>query len=172
MGLGRDFGALSHNRIFPHSTRGEVNNQYEGNAYCVKCHLTVEAMDNYNANGEYTDFRDEHGSSRDRQNYNFLVDDNLFPLLQAEIGLNPGQPEQQSLLRPHGGGSRAPACSCSTTRAALSTRLMRTRTGSTARMARRPTTSTSTTWRTIWTMIVNPLTGASNASLTHLHRHG
>ncbi len=43
------FGALAHNRIRAHSTRGRVDTDNEGPRYCNACHLTQNAIDNFGA---------------------------------------------------------------------------------------------------------------------------
>lgn len=72
--------SLSHNAFMAHSIRGKVTAQNEGPRYCVACHLTDDALDDYGA--EYATFR------------NALATDNFaaldFPLLQQHFGRNPG----------------------------------------------------------------------------------
>ena len=41
------FGALAHNRIRAHSTRGKIDAFNEGPRYCNACHLTQNAIDNF-----------------------------------------------------------------------------------------------------------------------------
>jgi len=41
------FGALAHNRIRAHSTRGRIDTNNEGPRYCNACHLTQNAIDNF-----------------------------------------------------------------------------------------------------------------------------
>ena len=41
------FGALAHNRIRAHSTRGKIDTFNEGPRYCNACHLTQNAIDNF-----------------------------------------------------------------------------------------------------------------------------
>ena len=48
------FPALSQNQMMPHSIRGKVTNDNEGPRYCVACHITQDAIDNYGA--EYDAF--------------------------------------------------------------------------------------------------------------------
>ena len=43
------FGALAHNRIRAHSTRGRLDQDNEGPRYCNACHLTQNAIDNFGA---------------------------------------------------------------------------------------------------------------------------
>lgn len=74
-----DFGALAHNKIMAHSVRGKVDDDNEGPRYCVACHLTDDAINNFGT--EYADFRDDI----DNRNYADLD----FDLLQEHIGLNP-----------------------------------------------------------------------------------
>lgn len=74
------FGALAHNKIMPHSVRGKVTNQNEGPRYCVSCHLTDDAINNFGA--EYAAFL----ADIDNRNYANLD----YNLLQQHIGLNPG----------------------------------------------------------------------------------
>ncbi len=84
------FGSLSHNRIFPHSIRGRVTPNYEGVAYCVKCHLNEEQLAEFDANGEYTAFFDGYNNTpvaADRQAFYADLDYNL---LQEHIGRNTG----------------------------------------------------------------------------------
>ncbi len=44
-----DIGALAHNRIRAHSTRGRVDQDNEGPRYCVACHLNTDSMNNFGA---------------------------------------------------------------------------------------------------------------------------
>ncbi len=53
---GRDaFPAMSHDAMMPHSIRGRVSGTMEGPRYCVSCHLTQAALDNFG--DEYAQFR-------------------------------------------------------------------------------------------------------------------
>ena len=90
------FPALSHNQMAPHSIRGKIAPDMEGPRYCVTCHITQEALDNYG--DEYADFRANY------QNNNFANLD--FNLLQAEIGSNTGNENNSPLLPSHGCGPR------------------------------------------------------------------
>jgi len=74
------FPALQHNRIYPHSVRGNVQADKEGGRMCVNCHLNVDQIDNFGA--DYAVFYD------DMQNANFANLD--FDLLQQHIGQNTG----------------------------------------------------------------------------------
>jgi len=47
-----DIGALAHNRIRAHSTRGRVDADNEGPRYCVACHLNTDSMNNFGADYE------------------------------------------------------------------------------------------------------------------------
>ncbi|MCI0504628.1 MAG: Ig-like domain-containing protein [Gammaproteobacteria bacterium] len=76
------FPASSHNVMMPHSIRGKVSATNEGPRYCVACHLNVDQIANFNANGEYTTF------FTNMANNNFAGLD--FNLLQQQIGLNTG----------------------------------------------------------------------------------
>jgi hypothetical protein len=72
------FGALGHNKIMPHSTRGRVDANNEGPRYCVSCHLNTEQINNFGA--DYAAFY------ADMANHN---PNNLnFALLQQHIGQN------------------------------------------------------------------------------------
>ena len=73
-------GALSHNAMMPHSIRGRVEDDKEGVRYCVACHLTQDAIDNFGT--EYDDFRNNMA------NNDFANLD--FDLLKSHIGENPG----------------------------------------------------------------------------------
>ncbi|MEN0063717.1 MAG: hypothetical protein AAGA48_16310 [Myxococcota bacterium] len=75
-----DFPALSHNKMMQHSIRGKVDNNNEGVAYCVKCHITVDGYANYQA--DYDAFY------ADYHNNNFADLD--YALLQETIGQNTG----------------------------------------------------------------------------------
>ncbi|MEO0600156.1 MAG: hypothetical protein AAF211_01900 [Myxococcota bacterium] len=75
-----DFPALSHNKMVAHSIRGAVDNQNEGVAGCVKCHITVDGYANFQA--DYDQFYD------DIANNNFANLD--YDLLQEHIGQNTG----------------------------------------------------------------------------------
>ena len=52
------FGALAHNRIRAHSTRGKVDTDNEGPRYCVACHLNTDSMNNFGA--DYQVFYDAY----------------------------------------------------------------------------------------------------------------
>ena len=79
--LGRDaHPALGVDFMMPHSIRGRVDASNEGPRYCVSCHLTQEAIDNFGAG--YAQFR------ADMANRNYAGLD--FDLLQEHIGQNPG----------------------------------------------------------------------------------
>jgi MYXO-CTERM domain-containing protein len=74
------FGALSHNQMMAHSIRGKVTVNKEGPRYCVNCHLTDEALNNFG--DEYTAFRDAIA------NNDFANLD--YNLLQEHFGQNTG----------------------------------------------------------------------------------
>ncbi len=74
------FGALAHNKIMAHSVRGRVEATIEGPRYCVACHLTTDAIDNFGA--DYAVFRAQI-ADRDYANLD-------FDLLQEHIGQNTG----------------------------------------------------------------------------------
>lgn len=74
------FGALSHNKMMPHSIRGKVEAAYEGPRYCVACHLNTAQIANYGA--QYDQFRDDY--------YNNNLANLDFNLLQQHIGQNTG----------------------------------------------------------------------------------
>lgn len=79
--VGRDpHPALAVDAMMPHSIRGRVTATDEGPRYCVSCHLTEEALDNFGA--EYDTFRNALASN----NYADLD----FDLLQQHIGQNTG----------------------------------------------------------------------------------
>ncbi|HJL20546.1 MAG TPA: hypothetical protein RMH99_33120 [Sandaracinaceae bacterium LLY-WYZ-13_1] len=79
--VGRDpHPALSVDAMMPHSIRGRVTADAEGPRYCVACHLTTDAIDNFGA--QYDDFR----ANLANRNYGRLD----FPLLQEHIGQNTG----------------------------------------------------------------------------------
>jgi len=71
--------ALSHNTMMPHSIRGKVNAENEGPRYCVACHLTTDALDNFGT--QYDDFRTAIA------NNDFGSLD--YDLLKTHIGQNP-----------------------------------------------------------------------------------
>ena len=75
------FPGLQHNRILPHSTRGRIDANNEGVAGCNRCHLNVDMLNDFNANNEYTDFRNAMA------NEDFAQLD--FAALQEFIGENP-----------------------------------------------------------------------------------
>jgi hypothetical protein len=66
------FGALAHNRIRAHSTRGKIDTFNEGPRYCNACHLTQNAIDNFGA--DYAVF------------YNAYIDRD-YATIDNEIGL-------------------------------------------------------------------------------------
>jgi hypothetical protein len=68
-----NFGALAHNKIMPHATRGKVDNANEGPRYCNSCHLNNE-MDLV----QYADFKNTYLNG-DYANLDFA-------LLQQVIG--------------------------------------------------------------------------------------
>jgi hypothetical protein len=76
-----NFPALSHNRIYAHSIRGRVDANNEGTVQCVECHLNQAQIDNFGA--DYANFWNEYIIN---QNYNFLVDNNIYAQLQQFIG--------------------------------------------------------------------------------------
>jgi hypothetical protein len=79
--LGRGaFPALQHNRIYPHSIRGNVQGDMEGGRMCVACHLNTDQIDNFGA--AYAVFM----ADIDNRNYANLD----YNLLQQHIGQNTG----------------------------------------------------------------------------------
>ncbi len=74
------YPALSHNALMAHSIRGKVGPKMEGPRYCVACHLTENALENWGP--EYEDFRQAIASG----NY----DDLDWELLKTHIGRNTG----------------------------------------------------------------------------------
>lgn len=91
-------GALGHNKIMPHSIRGRVSATDEGPRYCVACHLTTDALDNFGA--EYAAFRDAMiNNDMSAINYN---------LLQTHIGSNTGN-QLNSPFYPHMAAGRGTA---------------------------------------------------------------
>jgi hypothetical protein len=76
--------------MMSHSIRGKVNADNEGPRYCVACHITTDALDNFGA--EYDDFLNNYN------NQNFANID--FNVLQQHIGLNPGN-QLNSPFFPH-----------------------------------------------------------------------
>jgi hypothetical protein len=76
------FPALSHNRIYAHSIRGRVTDDNEGTRQCVECHLNVDQLANF---ADYPNFYTQYIVN---QNYNFLVDNNVFATQIANIGQN------------------------------------------------------------------------------------
>ena len=84
------FPALSQNQMAPHSIRGKVSATEEGPRYCVTCHITQAAIDNYG--DEYEDFKTAY------QNNDFADLD--FNLLQLHIGQNTGN-QLNSPFFPH-----------------------------------------------------------------------
>lgn len=84
------FPALSQNQMMPHSIRASVNAENEGPRYCVSCHITQAALDNFG--NEYAQFLNDYN------NQNFA---NLnFNLLQQHIGQNTGN-QLNSPFFPH-----------------------------------------------------------------------
>lgn len=77
---GDAFPALSHNAILAHSIRGRVTPQAEGPRYCVACHLTENALDNWGP--QYDAFRTAIATG----DYGSLD----FDLLKVHIGRNTG----------------------------------------------------------------------------------
>jgi hypothetical protein len=75
--------ALAHNRIFAHSIRGRNTATDEGAKNCVTCHLNTDQINNFGA-----DYAAYYAEVTVNQNYAFLVDNNLFPVLQQFIGQN------------------------------------------------------------------------------------
>lgn len=71
---------LAHEQMAAHSIRGKVTATKEGPRYCVTCHLTEEALDNFGA--EYDVFR----NALENRNYANIN----FNLLATHIGANPG----------------------------------------------------------------------------------
>jgi hypothetical protein len=71
---------LSQNQMMPHSIRGKVDTDNEGPRYCVACHITTAALDNFGA--EYEAFLAAYN------NQNFADID--FNVLQQHIGQNTG----------------------------------------------------------------------------------
>jgi hypothetical protein len=84
------FPALSQNQMMPHSIRGKVTADNEGPRYCVACHITTDALDNFGA--EYEDFLNNY-NNQNFANINFNV-------LQQHIGQNPGN-QLNSPFFPH-----------------------------------------------------------------------
>ena len=74
------FPALSHNQTTNHSVRGRISDTEEGSRYCVACHLTQNAIDNFG--DEYAAFREAYYAN-DFANLD-------FDLLQEHIGQNSG----------------------------------------------------------------------------------
>ena len=72
--------SLAHNVMMPHSIRGKIDSRYEGPRYCVSCHLTDDALNDYGT--QYDTFRAA------MQAGNFAALD--FNLLAQHIGQNPG----------------------------------------------------------------------------------
>ena len=68
------------NQMAPHSIRGRVTDDNEGPRYCVSCHITQNAVDQYDA--EYRQFLQAY------QNNDFANID--FNVLQVHIGQNTG----------------------------------------------------------------------------------
>jgi hypothetical protein len=78
--------ALSHNRIYAHSVRGRNTATDEGGKQCVVCHLNTAQIDNFGA--DYAAYYANMRASALNGDYAFLVNDNLFPVLQQHIGQN------------------------------------------------------------------------------------
>ena len=74
------FPALAMNQMAPHSIRGRVSVDQEGPRYCVSCHITQNAVNNYD--NEYRQFLAAY-QNNDFANINFNV-------LQEHIGQNTG----------------------------------------------------------------------------------
>jgi hypothetical protein len=74
------FPSLSHNAMMPHSIRGRVSPTDEGPRYCVACHLTTKAVNDYGP--QYEAFRTALA------NNDFGALD--FQLLRTHFGLNTG----------------------------------------------------------------------------------
>ena len=78
-----NFPAQSHNRIFGHSIRGRLDQYNEGVKQCVVCHLNVDQMNNFGA--QYQAFWTNYVINQD---YNFLVNNNIYAEMQQFIGQN------------------------------------------------------------------------------------
>jgi hypothetical protein len=74
------------NQMVPHSIRGRVDptSNSEGLRYCVTCHLTQNAIDEFG--DEYAEFRELYYDN----DFAGLVDGGFFDLLRTHIGLNTG----------------------------------------------------------------------------------
>jgi hypothetical protein len=83
------FPALSHNRIYAHSTRGRTTASQEGARQCVACHLNTEQLANYPEYPQY--FADIEARNYANLDYN---------LLQVEIGQNTSN-QRNSPYFPH-----------------------------------------------------------------------
>lgn len=79
-GAGSGFPTLSHNAFMAHSIRGKVGPKDEGPRYCVACHLTENAVENWSE--EYDAFRTAIANG----DYGSLD----FNLLKQHIGQNTG----------------------------------------------------------------------------------
>lgn len=80
------FPALAMNQMAPHSIRGRLDptTNSEGLRYCVTCHLTQNAIDQFG--NEYAEFRELYYDN----DFDALVDNGFFDLLRTHIGLNTG----------------------------------------------------------------------------------
>ena len=68
--------------MMPHSIRGKVKAKDEGPRYCVSCHLTEKALD---------DWRPEYDQLRTALSGDLTgLDTDLFQILKTHIGQNPG----------------------------------------------------------------------------------
>ena len=77
--------SLSHNAMMAHSIRGRVDANNEGPRYCVACHLTDDAINNYGA--EYTAFV----TALETNDFDALDQPPLgYALLQQHFGRNTG----------------------------------------------------------------------------------